>query len=162
MSTAVAVESDVVHIARCAIHGLHGQRTECFVCGGPVDQVPMVPVEKEPHLVEVLPIERYCARRGCTTSLRGMRDDAVWCSDACRVAAYRERKAVRSRNRRRSRPGGAQISFGVAVRVLAEYFEAIEHEVDEDDYMAAAERVLTPALPARQRTTHARTRGATR
>lgn len=32
----------VVNIARCPEHGLHGERAECFVCGGPVDQVPMV------------------------------------------------------------------------------------------------------------------------
>lgn len=31
-----------VCIARCDEHGLHGERTECFVCGGPVTQVPMV------------------------------------------------------------------------------------------------------------------------
>lgn len=35
-----------VEIARCPIHGLHGERTECFVCGGPVEQVPMVPAER--------------------------------------------------------------------------------------------------------------------
>jgi len=29
-----------VHIARCTEHGLHGERTECFVCAGPVEQVP--------------------------------------------------------------------------------------------------------------------------
>lgn len=37
--------SDVVTIARCPEHGLHGERTECFVCGGPVEQVRMVPAE---------------------------------------------------------------------------------------------------------------------
>jgi hypothetical protein len=31
-----------VLIARCPVHGLHGEREECFVCGGPVEQVPMV------------------------------------------------------------------------------------------------------------------------
>ena len=39
-----------VNIARCPEHGLHGERTECFVCGRPVEQVPMVekaPVEAE-------------------------------------------------------------------------------------------------------------------
>lgn len=30
-------------IARCPEHGLHGERTDCFACGGPVEQVPMVP-----------------------------------------------------------------------------------------------------------------------
>lgn len=36
-------KSDVVQIARCPVHGLHGERTECFVCGGEVEQVAMVP-----------------------------------------------------------------------------------------------------------------------
>lgn len=33
---------EIIYIARCPEHGLHGQRDECFVCGGPVDQVPMI------------------------------------------------------------------------------------------------------------------------
>ena len=33
-----------VNIARCEEHGLHGERDECFVCGGGVEQVPMVPL----------------------------------------------------------------------------------------------------------------------
>jgi hypothetical protein len=32
-----------VEIARCSEHGLHGERQECFVCGGPVEQIQMVP-----------------------------------------------------------------------------------------------------------------------
>lgn len=34
-----------VNIARCSEHGLHGERAKCFVCGGPVEQVPMVPCD---------------------------------------------------------------------------------------------------------------------
>jgi hypothetical protein len=34
----------IVHVARCPEHGLHGCRTECHCCGGPVEQVPMVEV----------------------------------------------------------------------------------------------------------------------
>jgi hypothetical protein len=33
----------IVTIARCPDHGLHGQRTECYACGGPVEQVEMIP-----------------------------------------------------------------------------------------------------------------------
>lgn len=33
---------DIVHIARCPQHGLHGERDTCFECGRAVDQVPMV------------------------------------------------------------------------------------------------------------------------
>lgn len=33
---------DVARIARCPEHGLHGARTECYECGGPVERVLMV------------------------------------------------------------------------------------------------------------------------
>lgn len=33
------------NVARCPEHGLHGERTECFVCGGPVEQVRMVAMD---------------------------------------------------------------------------------------------------------------------
>lgn len=33
-----------VLIARCPVHGLHGERDSCHVCGGPVEQVEMVPL----------------------------------------------------------------------------------------------------------------------
>jgi hypothetical protein len=33
---------EVILAARCPEHGLHGERTTCFECGGPVEQVPMV------------------------------------------------------------------------------------------------------------------------
>jgi hypothetical protein len=36
-----ALEKPSVLIARCPKHGLHGERTECYVCGGPVEQVAM-------------------------------------------------------------------------------------------------------------------------
>jgi hypothetical protein len=34
----------VVEIACCPEHGLHGCRSACFECGGPVDQMPMITV----------------------------------------------------------------------------------------------------------------------
>lgn len=40
----LSLPSTVVSIARCAEHGLHGERTACFVCGGPVEQVAMAPL----------------------------------------------------------------------------------------------------------------------
>jgi len=36
---------EIYFIARCPVHGLHGERTECFECGGPVEQVPMREVQ---------------------------------------------------------------------------------------------------------------------
>lgn len=33
----------IVLIARCPEHGLHGQHAACVTCGGPVEQVPMLP-----------------------------------------------------------------------------------------------------------------------
>lgn len=32
------------NVARCPEHGLHGSRTDCHVCGGPVEQILMVDV----------------------------------------------------------------------------------------------------------------------
>jgi hypothetical protein len=32
-------------VAYCSEHGLHGERSECFVCGGEVEQVAMVAAE---------------------------------------------------------------------------------------------------------------------
>ena len=37
------MSNKLVYIARCPEHGLHGERTECFVCGGPVERVAMTP-----------------------------------------------------------------------------------------------------------------------
>lgn len=42
----------VVFIARCPEHGLHGDRDECFVCGGPVEKVAMCPVPASGPLCE--------------------------------------------------------------------------------------------------------------
>ena len=44
MSAELGQLDDPVDIAYCPQHGLHGERQECFVCGGPVEQVRMVPV----------------------------------------------------------------------------------------------------------------------
>jgi hypothetical protein len=38
-------QARVTYIARCPEHGLHGERDECFVCGGEVEQVPFVPLD---------------------------------------------------------------------------------------------------------------------
>ena len=34
----------ILLIAKCPVHGLHGERQDCFICSGPVEQVPMVPL----------------------------------------------------------------------------------------------------------------------
>jgi hypothetical protein len=44
------VTGPVVYVARCPIHGLHGERSTCFDCGGPVEQVPMVERRREPAM----------------------------------------------------------------------------------------------------------------
>jgi hypothetical protein len=41
--------SDVAYIARCPVHGLHGKRLQCFTCGGPVEQVAMIPASEHEH-----------------------------------------------------------------------------------------------------------------
>lgn len=39
----VDLDGAPVLVARCPEHGLHGERTECYECGGPVEQIAMVP-----------------------------------------------------------------------------------------------------------------------
>jgi hypothetical protein len=46
--------SKQVLIACCPVHGLHGERSECFVCGGAVEQIPMVPVDIDAATARVL------------------------------------------------------------------------------------------------------------
>ena len=43
-----------VEIACCPKHGLHGDRHECFVCGGAVERIPMVPAAVADALRDVL------------------------------------------------------------------------------------------------------------
>lgn len=56
------MNGEIVYIARCPEHGLHGQRDECFVCGGPVEQVPMV--EAKDGVVNPLPPNFHASRDG--------------------------------------------------------------------------------------------------
>ncbi len=43
-----------VNIARCPTHGLHGERTTCFVCQSPVEQEAMVPLAAVEPLLAAL------------------------------------------------------------------------------------------------------------
>lgn len=45
---------NVVHIARCPDHGLHGARRTCFICEREVEQVAMVTLEQYEALREAL------------------------------------------------------------------------------------------------------------
>jgi hypothetical protein len=94
----------------------------------------------------------------CGGSLANHRADATWCSAACKMAAHRQRKASRSRNRRhRRRPGGRQVSFRRGVGTIAAYLEDVELYSPERA-ARVAERELGKALPVRQR--HLRPRAA--
>lgn len=44
----------VVNIARCPEHGLHGERTECFICGADVEQVEMAPAADLLEAIEAI------------------------------------------------------------------------------------------------------------
>lgn len=80
--------SDAVNIARCPEHGLHGERTECFICGGPVEQVAMVPVVPAAIAAD----RRLCDHGGLCGRYRGERDAAQARHDVLRAAlvAHRE------------------------------------------------------------------------
>lgn len=153
IAAAIPVDSDVVYIARCPVHGLHGERHECFVCGGDVEQVPMVPV--------VIARGEPCAC-GCKRPQRG---GSAYFEDACRTRHWKDRTGYvdprsaaatngpngnQMRLLRPRRPSGRQLSYRRTVRVLAGWL------TDEGLYSEAraekvAERVLRNALPARQR-----------
>lgn len=40
---AALAAGETVTVACCPEHGLHGERDTCFECGGPVEQIPMMP-----------------------------------------------------------------------------------------------------------------------
>lgn len=63
--------SDVVHIARCPEHGLHGCRTHCYECGEEVEQVALVPLERAEKAEAVLEV----CRRIVSAQAE---DDALW------------------------------------------------------------------------------------
>jgi hypothetical protein len=45
-------EAGAIDFACCPVHGLHGQRNECYVCGEEVEIVAMVPVAERDALQE--------------------------------------------------------------------------------------------------------------
>lgn len=58
-------------VARCPVHGIHGQRTECFECGGEVEQLEVVP---KADYDEVLRVLEVCRRIAAAQA----EDDALW------------------------------------------------------------------------------------
>jgi hypothetical protein len=64
-----------VHIARCPEHGLHGERSECFICGGEVEQVEMasVDVDAATDRVMALMVRTYGAMPSEETRLQARR-----------------------------------------------------------------------------------------
>jgi hypothetical protein len=148
--------SEVVHVACCPVHGPRTRPTHlpCDVCGEDTTGVAMVPA--------VIEVGEPCAC-GCRLPKRRNSDYAT---DACRTAHWKvrtgyvhpdsraarnARNGAQTRLLRRPRPGGRQVSFGVAVRVLARYLVEANIATSEAHARAVAERVLTRALPKRQR-----------
>lgn len=72
----------VVRFASCPTHGLHGERSECFVCGGPVDQVEMVAAWEYGRVVGLL--RQMVAHVGGMKSKLGMIADTLDRMDADR------------------------------------------------------------------------------
>lgn len=48
------MKAPVVTVARCPEHGLHGERDDCFVCGGEVEQVALLSAERVRGEVDAL------------------------------------------------------------------------------------------------------------
>jgi hypothetical protein len=55
---------EIVYIARCPEHGLHGCRETCHDCGGPVEQVPMVEVGRNPETFDWDELARWAEAYG--------------------------------------------------------------------------------------------------
>lgn len=76
-------ETGEVLIALCPEHGLHGERTECFVCGGAVEQIAMIPaatvLAENRRLKSALLGAHYLAEEGhARTILRQHLHNAVY------------------------------------------------------------------------------------
>jgi hypothetical protein len=82
--------AEPVLIARCPEHGLHGERSECFVCGGPVEHVPMVPARTPLHEVVHRPAHggRPAPRSGSVDS------DLLKAIAWCRIGGMRFRPST--------------------------------------------------------------------
>ena len=80
----------VVQIARCPEHGLHGERTECFACGGPVEQVPMVEaalldeaIEALRELIRTGDVGSVCSRSQAAEYTKALRDGRLVLARLC-------------------------------------------------------------------------------
>jgi hypothetical protein len=102
---------------------------------------------------------RVCAHEGCSTVLAGARPEAVYCSAACRTAAWRARSGYRiptlSEQRKpsqngRAKPSGLQVSYRKAVDQVADMLERsfIEKPCNA---RRLAEGAVKAALSERQR-----------
>jgi hypothetical protein len=69
-------------ISRCAEHGLHGARPECFVCGEPVERVLMLAVD---DVLKPGPVRSAVIAAAAST----LRMDLGLCGDRARVVAER-------------------------------------------------------------------------
>jgi len=89
-------------------------------------------------------MRRMCQRHGCATPLDGMRASALYCSHACKSAAYKARRDAAAQGRSdtpRKRVGGLQASAPGMVRVL----------VREGTHPTDAVRLVRQAMSERQR-----------
>jgi hypothetical protein len=63
-------------IAWCPEHGLHGERAECFLCGKPVEQIPMVPADEAESLRSAL-VEISVALKGVVIDDKDLAHDVM-------------------------------------------------------------------------------------
>jgi hypothetical protein len=100
---------------------------------------------------ETQPVVRGCD--WCKRRIKGKRPDAKYCSDACRMAAYRSRHDPAGAPYRpdlRPRASGRQVSYRKAVDVVEAVLVECGHP-RSDATRVLAERWMRDALPERQR-----------
>jgi hypothetical protein len=101
---------------------------------------------------------RMCARDGCPQSIDGMRPNAIYCSSACKTAAWKVRAGYRtqgirntSRTRKTGGPSGLQVSYGRAVEAVTRQLRLIGYSSDSGEDVETARMVLREALSDLQR-----------
>jgi hypothetical protein len=126
---------EAVYIARCPEHGLHGERSECFVCGGPVERVLMAPVS--PAVEEPGEALRYSPRHVPTLMIHDGEHSGEWVRASNYDAVYEGRRDAHEESRDLSRRLVEAVEE--ATRLRAETLRQGQRITERDALLVASE-----------------------
>jgi hypothetical protein len=129
---------EAVYIARCPEHGLHGERSECFVCGGPVERVLMAPVS--PAVEEPGEALRYSPRHVPTLMIHDGEHSGEWVRASNYDAVYEGRRDAHEESRDLSRRLVEAVEE--ATRLRAETLRQGQRITELDALLVAAEELI--------------------